>query len=133
MFNSNNCFFSIELIVVWGFLLLIRCITLAYGGLKDLGILGQIPLRYYGGLNKNGPINSCIQTLMEWHYLKGGTAFLEKVCHWQWTLRFQKPKPGPGALPAACRSAYRIPSSFSSTMSPGCWHPSCSADNGLNL
>jgi hypothetical protein len=48
-------------------------------------------------------------------------ALLEKVCHWVWALRFQKPKPGPGSFslptnqvvelsapsPAPCLSLYQ--------------------------
>ena len=36
----------------------------------------------------------------------GVVAFVEEVCHWDWPLRFQKPKPGP------------VPLSYTSTMLP---------------
>lgn len=37
-------------------------------------------------------------------------AVLDKVCHWGWALRFQKPTPGSEAhsLPAARGSRYRM-------------------------
>jgi hypothetical protein len=56
-------------------------------------------------LNENAPgphrlIFECV-VIREWHYLRGirrcglvevGVAFLEKVCHWEWALGFQKLK-----------------------------------------
>lgn len=66
----------------------------------------------YGGLNKNGLIDTHIPilshqgvTLFEWtirirtHCLVGlSVATLEKVFHWGWVLVFEKPMPDPASL-----------------------------------
>jgi hypothetical protein len=64
-----------------------------------------------------------------------GVAFLNKLCHWGWPLKFQKLKPGPVSLslPAACLPRCRTLSCLSSTVSVACCHAFCHDNNGLNL
>jgi hypothetical protein len=85
-----------------------------------------------GGLKENASHRLIFQYLAtrEWNYLKilyklGGVVLMEEECHYDWALRCQKPKPGPVALFAICRTEHRTLGYFSSTM------PACHGENEL--
>ena len=72
----------------------------------------------------------------QWHYLKGlgGVALSEELCHGEWALRLQKPKPDPVSL-------FQLPMDLDVELSatsptphlPGGCHAFYHDDNGLNL
>lgn len=93
----------------------------------------------FGGLKKNGlhkitNFNARSSgSGTSWEGL-GGKLLLEEVCHWRWSLEFQKPKLVPMLLPLWCLwFKCRTLSYFSSTVSADVTNVPSHDENGLNF
>lgn len=109
---STCCFFSFLILLIYqkilvktdfvSFLILGESFSPSTIGIFINDLYDEV---FCAGLNMNGPKAHVFECLVKkWHYLRGlgDVALLGEVCHWGWTLRVQKPKPGSVALSSCC-------------------------------